>query len=141
MLTNRIGQVYGRLTVIERTVCPKRFASEAYRDHTWWRCLCECGGEKIAAGPNLTAGYVKSCGCLKREHGLRTIVGLHLQRGWRPWTADEEAALREAKARKDSEVVIAERLQRTVKMVACKWMRMQAEQSISPAGWTRSASA
>lgn len=29
-----------------------------------WRCLCECGGETIAASNSLRSGTVRSCGCL-----------------------------------------------------------------------------
>jgi hypothetical protein len=29
-----------------------------------WKCKCECGNESIVRTSNLTAGHVKSCGCL-----------------------------------------------------------------------------
>ena len=32
-----------------------------------WRCLCDCGGEKLVAAGYLTRGLVKSCGCLLKE--------------------------------------------------------------------------
>lgn len=32
-----------------------------------WKCLCDCGSEKIAAGGNLKFGGTQSCGCLFRE--------------------------------------------------------------------------
>lgn len=54
---NEIGNKYGRLTVVE----------EAGRDkdgRVLWRCLCECGNEKITLGKSLRAGLVLSCGCL-----------------------------------------------------------------------------
>lgn len=54
---NEVGNIYGKLTVIE----------EAGRDkngRVLWKCLCECGNEKIALGKSLRAGLVMSCGCL-----------------------------------------------------------------------------
>lgn len=33
-----------------------------------WKCECECGGIAYATAGNLNAGYVKSCGCLKKEY-------------------------------------------------------------------------
>ena len=54
---NEIGNVYGKLTVIE----------EAGRDKdrkVLWKCRCECGNEKITLGKSLRAGLVLSCGCL-----------------------------------------------------------------------------
>lgn len=66
---NEIGNVYGRLTVIE----------EAGRDkdgRVLWKCICECGNEKIALGKSLRAGLVKSCGCLhsKGESKIAKIL-------------------------------------------------------------------
>lgn len=127
MLTNRIGQVYGRLTVIERTVCPKRFASPTYQDRTWWMCLCECGRKHPAAAPLLRNGVVKSCGCLRREHAKRAVAEIHARKGFRLWTDEEVSALQEAKERGDTIFVIAERLGRTPSMVSNKWARIQAD--------------
>jgi len=33
----------------------------------YWRCLCDCGEEKVVAGSSLTDRCSKSCGCLRRE--------------------------------------------------------------------------
>ena len=30
-----------------------------------WRCVCDCGNEKVVSLPNLTSGATKSCGCLR----------------------------------------------------------------------------
>ena len=49
------GKRYGKLTAIERI----RINGEPY-----WRCVCDCGGEKIASVRDLNAGHVSSCGCL-----------------------------------------------------------------------------
>lgn len=30
-----------------------------------WRCICDCGNEKLAEGYYLRKGMIASCGCLK----------------------------------------------------------------------------
>ena len=54
------GQKFGRLTVIERTDLHKG-------KKVLWRCLCECGEERLVGTGSLTSGNSKSCGCLDRE--------------------------------------------------------------------------
>lgn len=54
---NLLGQKFGKLTVIEETRKNNKLA---------WRCLCECGGERIAYSADLMAGKTTSCGCGKR---------------------------------------------------------------------------
>lgn len=54
------GERYGRLVVTEMV--------PHYRNgHTFCKCLCDCGNEKIIDPGNLRAGRTKSCGCLERE--------------------------------------------------------------------------
>lgn len=53
------GQKFTRLTVLER--------AESKGKHAAWKCVCDCGNEKIVMGANLRTGQVKSCGCLLRE--------------------------------------------------------------------------
>lgn len=63
------AQKFGQLTVM----CP------AYQKNsiTYYKCLCECGKQKIIRGTMLKNGSTKSCGCLKiaagkakKTHGL-----------------------------------------------------------------------
>ncbi len=54
-------QRFGRLLVIEFAYVK---SSEAY-----WKCLCDCGNEKIVRRTNLRSGRTKSCGCLYTKHG------------------------------------------------------------------------
>lgn len=58
-VTDIAGQVFGRLKVVEF----------AYRKnlHTLWKCVCECGNERIVEGSKLKDGRTKSCGCWKIE--------------------------------------------------------------------------
>lgn len=54
------GQVFGRLTALERVI-----HGTANKAH--FRCRCECGGELVVDACNLRAGHSRSCGCLPRE--------------------------------------------------------------------------
>jgi hypothetical protein len=59
-LVDRIGKVYGYLTVIERVPDPERLVS-------LWLCRCKCGNEVIVKGGNLNSGNTNSCGCLNLQ--------------------------------------------------------------------------
>ena len=54
---DEVGNRYGRLVVLED-------CGRAIDGRVLWRCLCDCGNEKITLGKSLRAGLVKSCGCL-----------------------------------------------------------------------------
>lgn len=54
---NLIGQKFGLLTVLEQ--------AESQGGKTRWKCLCDCGNEKIVRGIHLTSGNTKSCGCYR----------------------------------------------------------------------------
>lgn len=55
------GQVFGRLTVMERV---ENLASDA---DNMWLCRCECGGTAITRSQSLRTGHTRSCGCLMRD--------------------------------------------------------------------------
>ncbi len=68
---DRLGQRYGRLTVIKQAESPDGNAR--------WVCRCDCGQLVVAYGGDLQRSKVKSCGCLNAErifrHGMsRTKV-------------------------------------------------------------------
>jgi len=54
------GNVYGRLSVIERV------GSDQYGAATW-RCQCECGATIITTGCRLRSEATQSCGCYCRD--------------------------------------------------------------------------
>ena len=58
MLIDLKGQRFGRLTVITRI--------KNIHGNTAWRCLCDCGNEKVATTSTLKGG-AKSCGCIAKE--------------------------------------------------------------------------
>jgi hypothetical protein len=57
---NLVGQKFGKLTVVE-------YAGNAnkYKRHTW-KCLCDCGKEKLSDSVSLKGNSTRSCGCLTR---------------------------------------------------------------------------
>lgn len=65
---NLIGQKNGRLTCVEYLGLKKRPDG---RNNKIWRCVCDCGKEKIVT--TNTFRNSQSCGCYKREilHNLR----------------------------------------------------------------------
>lgn len=52
-----VGKKFGKLTVIE-------LAPKTKNRSTLWRCICECGNEKIARNKNLIEGITTDCGCV-----------------------------------------------------------------------------
>jgi hypothetical protein len=60
---NEIGNVYGKLIVIGRSILPKN----ATKKDAKWKCKCECGNVKHVIGYNLRNGHTKSCGCSAYE--------------------------------------------------------------------------
>ena len=58
--TIEAGQVYGRLTVIEKT--EKKRGTDSL-----WLCQCECGNKTLMIPTNLTDGSCVSCGCYRKE--------------------------------------------------------------------------
>jgi hypothetical protein len=70
---NEIGNVYERLTVIER-------AENNHRGDAQWLCKCECGNEVVVKGISLRSGHTRSCGCLQkdkvRQQGLKNTADL-----------------------------------------------------------------
>lgn len=65
----RIGETYGRLTVIEE-------AERASNGRRQWRCICECGQETVTKGIYLRQGDTRSCGCLQREISRRNMLNM-----------------------------------------------------------------
>lgn len=63
---NRVGQLYGRLTVLKQIPDPNKKIS-------WWECLCECGKLVVVKGGNLNSGNTKSCGCYSDESKVNRI--------------------------------------------------------------------
>lgn len=56
------GKRFWRLLVVEEA--PRPSGKGAY----YWRCRCDCGGEKVTTAGALLSGAASSCGCYRREH-------------------------------------------------------------------------
>lgn len=56
-IPDMIGEKFGRLTVQELV--------KAEKGQKWYKCLCDCGNEKIIDGHSLRRGHTTSCGCTK----------------------------------------------------------------------------
>lgn len=66
-MTKRIdltGRRFGRLTVIQ-------YDHTTEEGNACWRCRCDCGNETVVRRQNLQSGLTQSCGCLKKERGLK----------------------------------------------------------------------
>ena len=77
---NLTGQVFGRLTVIERCAIKERS-----RIRYKWHCICNCGKETLVEASHLMRGVVKSCGCYARQK--MTTHGQSHTKAHRIWIA------------------------------------------------------
>lgn len=64
------GDVFGRLTLIERLVKP-RPGTNKHRPH--WRCTCTCGNTPEPCEYALRRGDTRSCGCLHDEKAAQRM--------------------------------------------------------------------
>ena len=55
-----VGKRFGRLRVVEFSHIKNRAS--------YWKCICDCGNEKIIYRGALTSGDTISCGCFHKEH-------------------------------------------------------------------------
>ncbi len=59
-----LGKRFGRLIVTKE-------AGRSKWGRTIWECKCDCCNEIVVSGLDLRRGHTKSCGCIRRKHGLR----------------------------------------------------------------------
>lgn len=57
---NLLGKRFGRLLVIAD-------AGNDEQQRSTWKCLCDCGNDKIIKAGSLRSGLTRSCGCLLDE--------------------------------------------------------------------------
>lgn len=65
------GNRYGRLVVVERA---ENRITNSGQTKAMWKCLCDCGNEKIISAMDLKSGKVNSCGCLRKELALKKRI-------------------------------------------------------------------
>ena len=61
---DRVGQRFGRLTVISRVKVVPNY-------QTRWVCKCDCGSPTEVIAGNLTRGHTQSCGCVQKESRIK----------------------------------------------------------------------
>ena len=83
---DRVGQRYGRLTVLGRDVSNGP-ASGGKRVR--WLCACDCGRQIKATGHALQRGDTSSCGCLRKERigAARRSHGMTKTQTYNSWRA------------------------------------------------------
>lgn len=62
-IIDRVGKRYGRWTVVSFS----GFSADERPRRSLWRCVCDCGAERVMNSQTLTDGQSMSCGCLQRE--------------------------------------------------------------------------
>jgi hypothetical protein len=69
------GKRYGRWAVIER-------AGSTKFGESLWKCVCDCGTERLVRGSRLVNGTSLSCGCVNHEtitsHGMANTRQYHI---------------------------------------------------------------
>ena len=71
---NRLGERYGRLTVI--AMAPRQSDSAGKLRPIRWICQCDCGNIADVSGASLATENVRSCGCLREESKRAPKKGL-----------------------------------------------------------------
>lgn len=64
------GQRFGRLIALNT-------AGYNTYGRTLWRCICDCGNEKIATTKSLRNGDCVSCGCYRKETAKKNAIITH----------------------------------------------------------------
>lgn len=73
-MDDMIGKRFSRL-IVERRV--EDYTTPSGGKHRRYECLCDCGNSCMVLKEYLTSGRQKSCGCLKKENGVRTHGDIH----------------------------------------------------------------
>jgi len=66
--TDHTGKRFGKLVAIEF------IGSKPPKGKAVWRCLCDCGAERVAVAENLLRGKTKSCGCDMRDNRIKQVT-------------------------------------------------------------------
>ena len=69
-LNDLTGQIFGRLTVLERAEVPEHVKD---KHSTYWKCECKCGKITVVRRDALIHGDTQSCGCIHDEKSSERI--------------------------------------------------------------------
>lgn len=86
---------FGRLVVVEEAERRRTSGGHSIR---MWKCLCDCGNEKILPTHNLTSGNTKSCGCYKKNRNSESFTkhGMSETKLYRVWSSIKDRCFRES---------------------------------------------
>lgn len=65
-----VGMKFGKLTVVS--------FYQSYNGQRLWKCLCDCGAERVVPTRDLRSGNTRSCGC-KRSETIKEVCSTHGQ--------------------------------------------------------------
>lgn len=76
------GKRFGQLVAVEMLDRSDHYGR-------WWRCLCDCGGEKEVQAYILNRGSVTSCGCTHHDGHIEALTthGMTGTPTWNSWAA------------------------------------------------------
>jgi len=66
-IKNLLGQRFGLLVVAE-------YAGLSHDKKATWKCICDCGVEKVILSRSLKFGSSKSCGCVRKENAAIAVA-------------------------------------------------------------------
>ena len=75
--THLEGQRFSRLVVLSQEPRGIGAGKRKWKDRRW-RCVCDCGKEKVTTASSLTTGHTRSCGCLRVEWAMMESRKRHL---------------------------------------------------------------
>lgn len=81
MVDEMIGRWFGRLRVTREV---ESYVAPSGGTHKRYECECKCGNTVTVLKEHLMSGRQKSCGCLRKENGMRTHGEIHT-RLYRIW--------------------------------------------------------
>ena len=81
---------YGRLVVVAT-------AGRNKENRLQYLCQCDCGNQTVVIGKHLHSGNTKSCGCFKKDAGIKanTTHGMSKTRIYRTWASMKDRCERE----------------------------------------------
>lgn len=75
------GEKFHRLTVIGFSHCFPEKGKKGKGKRYYWKCVCDCGKEKIVRSDRLISGHTKSCGCYKTEEFKKRMITAFVTHG------------------------------------------------------------
>ncbi len=66
-LIDLCGKRFGKLVVIERVGTDRN-------QKPIWKCVCDCGTEKVIVGSSLRSGLTVSCGCYGKKQRMKSLT-------------------------------------------------------------------